>query len=303
MSKKIKQHYIPRVYLKWFQIDNDQNKNFVYCVDFSDKYNTKTRRKGINDKVFTQKKFYNDNRLNNPFAIEDVLGSYFEPQYDEIIKAISNESKISTKTVEDLITWMYISKMRSPHIRASTEGLLDFIISATNAQQKQIPTELEKKNMDENIKRTAQQVHLNLFSDSQQTQNLLDHYFNTLSTKHWRILKSMPEFPFWTNDNPGFSPNINPVFAKETPFHKVIELNSSSIIFYVLTPKYCLQITPFVAGTSPDLCALNMDIEFSQASPNLIDYINKGVFYSRYKLIISNSKELLDNCIQSQTEK
>lgn len=31
MSKKNEQHYIPRVYLKWFQIDDEKNKNFVYC--------------------------------------------------------------------------------------------------------------------------------------------------------------------------------------------------------------------------------------------------------------------------------
>ena len=299
MSKKNEQHYIPRVYLKWFQIDDEKNKNFVYCVDFSNIYNTRIQRKGINDKVFKYRKFYNDNRLADPFAIENMLGSHFEPKYDEIIRAISNESKISPTIVENLITWIYISKMRSPYIRTGSEKLLDFIISSTNAQQKQVPTEREKEEIDDYIKVGARQVHLNHFSCSEQTQNLLELYFNTLNAKHWRILKSMPEFPFWTNDNPGFSPNINPIFAQETPFHQVIELNSSSIIFYVLTPKYCLHITPFVAGTPLEVCALNMNIEFSQASPDLIDYINKGVFYSRYKLIISNSKELLDRCIQN----
>lgn len=300
MSKKIKQHYIPKVYLKWFQIDNDQNKNFVYCVDFSDKYKIKTQRKGINDKVFKQKKFYNDNRLTDPFAIENVLGSDFEPKYNSIIESISSESKITTGTVEDIMTWIYISKMRSPFLRANSERLLDFIISTTNAFKKKVPTEEEKKEIDNYIKVTARQIHLNQFSDPKQAKELLELHFNTLNAKHWKILKSTPDFPFWTNDNPGFSPNTNPMFAKDTPFHQVMELNGDSIIFYVLTPKYCLQITPFLAGTPLNICALNMDIEYVQAAPDLIDYINKGVFYSRYKLVISNSKKLLDTCIRRQ---
>src|SRR5690242_943301 len=118
MTKKIDQHYIPRVYLKWFQIDEAQNKSFVYCIDFSNKYNAKVQRKGINDTIFKQKKFYNDHRLVDPFAIEDALGKEFEPKYDSIIKAIELETAPSTQIVEDLMTWLYISKLRSPYVRA-----------------------------------------------------------------------------------------------------------------------------------------------------------------------------------------
>ncbi len=136
----------------------------------------------------------------------------------------------------------------------------------------------------------------------QQAQNLLELHFQTLNAKHWRILKSYPDFPFWTNDNPGFSPNTNPMFARDNPFHQVIELNASSIIYYVLTPKYCIEISPFEEGTPLTICALNMEIKFEQATPELVDYINQGVFYSLYKLIISNSKKMLDTCIKGKSK-
>jgi len=298
MTKKIEQHYIPRVYLKWFQIDDSFNKSFVYCIDFSNKYNTKTQRKGINDKVFKEKKFYNDNRLVNPSAIEDVLGADFEPKYETIIKAIELESPLSSETVEDLMTWLYISKLRSPYFRANSEGVFEKIISITNAYNGHVPNEEEKSEIKKYIKQQSREVHLNSFSDLKQAEKLLRLHFETLNAKHWRILKSDPEFPFLTNDNPGFSPNLNPMFAKDSPFHQVMELNGSSVIFYVLTPKYCIEITPFQEGSKLTVCALNMEIKFEQAKPELIDYINKGVFHSRYKLLISNSKKLLDRYIK-----
>ncbi|HPI40461.1 MAG TPA: DUF4238 domain-containing protein [Pseudobdellovibrionaceae bacterium] len=298
MSKQIDQHYIPRVYLKWFQIDSVENKSFVYCIDFSNKFNTKVQRKGLNDPIFKKKKFYNDSRLIDPFSIEDVLGKEFEPKYDSIIKSLEFETSPSTQTVEDLMTWLYISKLRSPYFRSNTERVLDKIISITNAYKQHVPTEKEKAEIDLYIKRKSREVHLNPFSNKKQAQELLNLHFETLNGKHWRILKSRPEFPFWTNDNPGFSPNRNPMFAKDNPFHQVMELNENSIILYVLTPRYCLELTPFEEGTPHDVCAFNMKINFEQASLELIDYINQGVFYSRYKLIISNSKELLETCVK-----
>jgi len=298
MTKKIEQHYIPRVYLKWFQIDDTLNKSFVYCIDFSNQHNTKIQRKGINDRIFKEKKFYNDNRLVDPFAIENVLGADFEPKYETIIKAIELETCPSTQIVEDLMTWLYISKLRSPYFRTNSERVLEKIISITNAYKKHIPIESEKIEIDKYIKKASREAHLNSFSDLKQAEKLLQLHFQTLNAKHWRILKSNPKFPFWTNDNPGFSPNMNPMFAKDNPFHQVMELNGSSIIFYVLTPKYCIEITPFQEGTPLTICALNMEIKFEQASPELIHYINKGVFHSRYKLLISNSKKLLDTCVK-----
>lgn len=300
MTKKIQQHYVPRVYLKHFQIDDDTNKSFVYCIDFSNKYNSKPKRKGINDKVFKEKKFYNDPRLVNPFAIEDALAEEFEPKYENIITAISKEISPSKETVEDLMIWLYISKMRSPYHRANTKRLLEWYIDITNKYKGHQPNENEKKEIENYITKTSSAVHLNSFSDMTQAEELVKLHIETLNAKHWRILISQPDFPFWTNDNPGFSPNVHPLFAKDFPFHQVMELNSNSIIFYVLTPKYCIEITPFQEGTPLTICALNMDIKFEEASPALIDFINRGVFYSRYKLLISNSKQSLDKCVKTK---
>ncbi len=298
MTKKIQQHYIPRVYLKHFQIDNTANKSFVYCIDFSNTYNVTTQRKGINDKIFKEKNFYNDNRLDYPSAIEDTLAKKFEPKYENIINAISAEVSPPKAIIEDLFTWLYISKRRSPYNRANPKRHLEFYYRIKNSYDEHTPSDDEKKEMEKYIANRSREIHLSPFSDMTLAENLIKIYTNTLNAKHWRILKSQPEVPFLTNDNPGFSPNLHPLFAKENPFHKVMEMNGNSIIFYVLTPKYCIEITPFTEETPLGICALNMNIKFEQASPALIDFINMGVFYSRYKLLISNSKKILDHCVK-----
>lgn len=298
MVKKIEQHYIPRVYLKNFQIDSGVNKSFVYCIDFFNEFNYKPQKKGINDKVFKERKFYTDERLVEPLAIENAFAHTFEPKYEEIIRQIEKEIPFSGQQVEDLMTWLFISKYRSPYMRAVIENFQTNYFKITNGYKGHHPDEKEKAEMEKYIVKSSKFMHLSPFSDTTHLQNLLKPHFEYLNAKSWRILKSTPGLPFWTNDNPGFSPNLNPMFSKDTPFHHIMELNLNSIIYYVLSPKYCLEIAPFEECSSLDLCALNMEVNFVQATTNDIEYVNMGVFYSRYKLLISNSKKLLDDYVK-----
>ncbi len=298
MTKKIEQHIIPRVYLKHFQIDEAENKSFVYSIDFSNPYNQKPQRKGLNDSVFKAKKYYNDHRLADPFSIEDVLGSGFEPMYEEIIKEIRKEQPLSRKTVEDLMIWLYISKLRSPFLRKNNEQFMRWYRDIKNGLGKRTLTAEEMIQSEDYIRTKAKEIHLNSFSDLDQANEMMKTHFNVINAKYWRVLKSLPGLPFCTNDNPGFSPNLHPVFAKDKPFHHVMELNSSSIIYYVLTPEYCLEISPFFEGTPLTVCAMNMEPKFEPAELELIEFINQGVFYSKIKLLISNSKTALDKYLK-----
>jgi hypothetical protein len=298
MSKKIQQHYIPRVYLKQFQIDAAENKSFVYCIDFSNKYNPKPQRKGINDKIFKKEKYYNDQRLADPYAIEDALSVKFESKYERIVNAISEEKSPPKEIVEDLMTWLYISKMRSPIHRANTQRFLEWFIDTNNKYRGRVPTENEKLILQQYINQKSKNVHLGTLSEIKRIEKLFSLYVNTLNAKHWKFLISQPDLPFLTNDNPGFSPNLQPLSARNFPFHQVMELNSHSTIYYVLTPKYCIEITPFTQETPLNICALNMEMIFEQAPRALIDFINKGVFYSKYKLLISNSLKPLEDFIR-----
>jgi Protein of unknown function (DUF4238) len=297
MAEKIFQHYIPRVYLKHFQIDDTRNKSFVHCIDFSNDYNTEIQRKGLNDKIFKIKKYYNDKRLEDPLAIENLFGEFFEPSYENIINEISEENPITPEIIDGLILWLYISKQRSPYLRENSKRMLGLITNTLNKYTNLELNEEGKKALEDNISKYSKQAHLNAFINSKDFMNL---YRDILLKKHWKILKSIPEFPFWTNDNPGFSPNLHPLFSETNPFHRVMEMSSDSVIYFVLTPKYCLEIMPFNEGTPRNVNAQNMSIKFEYAPLELIYYINVGVFYTIYKLLISNSKQLLETCFEKK---
>lgn len=87
-------------------------------------------------------------------------------------------------------------------------------------------------------------------------------------------------------------------FANERPYHHIFELNANSFIYFPLSPKYCLEISPFFEGTPLDICALTMKIEYEQASLELVEYINRGVFYTKSKILISKNRETLERCIR-----
>lgn len=293
---KNEQHLVPRTYLKHWRISEDEN--FVCGIDFSNKYNKDVQTFGLNDKVFKQKRYYNNNSFQNPYIIEDVLGQDIEPNYELIMSEVNSEQNLTQPIREKIMQWLYMSKMRSSYMRDNTERLANFIYKTTERCKNKILSADKEKAIEHHSKQLAKQVQLSTFTDEEQVKRLLKIFIEALNTKHWRILKSIPQFRFWTNDNPGFSPNTIERIAKERPYHPGMEMNSSSIILYPLSPKYCLEISPFKIETSLDICALTMDIKFEQASPQMIEFINKGVLHTCSKLIVSNNKEILQQYIK-----
>jgi Protein of unknown function (DUF4238) len=292
-TKPREQHHIPRVYLKQFEIDQGANKSFVYCRDFSNPYNTKVQRIGLNDRMFKLRNFYNDRRLFDPFIIERLLSTDVEPTYEGIMNTIKREEPLSVSIREDIMSWLFFTQQRSPFLRKNTKDIIRFVIDTTTQYHKRHLNGEEKQLVEKYIDQSAREIQLNGFCSSEDTDKMLMTYIETLNAKHWKILKSPQNLQFLTNDNPGFSPNLHPKFAAYRPFHPVMELNHSSIIYFVFSPQYCLEIRPFFDGTPLDICAMNMDIKYEQVAPDYIGLINEGVFYTKYKLVITNVRTML----------
>jgi len=297
MSTPKKHHIIPKVYLKQFQIDNDKNKNFVFCCDFSYKHNQKPVRIGIDHKIFKQKNFYFDKRLEDPYSIEKFLGQTFESTYNNLIEAISEEVSPPEKAVTGFMGWLFQTKLRSPALRKRIIGQLTVMYDVVINNDRIELNDGERDALNKHIEQRAKEIQLEPFSDMEKAHKILGLYITGTNVKQWRVLKSSPELRFWTNDNPGFSPNFDTKFANDFPYHDV-QFNFQSFIYFVLSPKYCLEISPFFAGTPLTVNALNMKIEFEQASSELIHFINKGVFHTKDNLLISNSlKSLNENLV------
>ncbi|MGZ3954380.1 MAG: DUF4238 domain-containing protein [Flavisolibacter sp.] len=284
---------MPRIYLKQFRISEIREGSFLYCIDFSDQYKRKIQRVGLNDRIFKIKKFYNDNRLVDPFLIEKVFAQDIEPKYEAIMNCLRDEKQIPVDIREDILSWLFFTQFRAPHVRDNINRVMSWMHEMNNKFHNQQLSAEDKELLKDYIIRSSREIHLDAFSDPKQAKELLTTHIETLNTKHWKILKSIPGHPFLTSDNPGFSPNQHEKFAAYAPFHHVMELNHNSIIYFVFSPDYCLEIRPFFEGTPLDVCALNMDIKFEAVSKDYIDYINAGSYYSKYKTLISNSKDAI----------
>ncbi len=295
-SKKNEQHIVPRTYLKHWRIGEGQN--LVYIINFRDRYRTGVQTVGLNDKVFKQRKYYNDSSFANPYVIEEMLGEDFEPTYEIIMSEVKLEQSLSESTRQLVISWLYTAKMRSPVMRANPERLFNFVSKTQERWGGKKLTQEEEQAIEQKARRVAKKIQLSALTDRGQVQSLLWMFVETLVNKRWRILKSRPGYEFWTNDNPGFSPNMSERFKERVPYHHVMEMNAGSIIFFPLSPTYCLELTPFEEGTPLEVSGATMEIEFEQAPLTLIDFINKGVFYTRYNLVVSNKRELMERCIK-----
>lgn len=295
-------HVVPKVYLRQFLIDGGKGGRFVWCYDFSNQYERRPRRLGINHKVFKSADYYTDPRYSDPHVFEKgLLGGLIEPMYHQIMTEVNSE-RLPRLARENLLNWLSVAKFRSPFMREHVKRFMQQYYNLANRMTGRNLTPEQEAALQRHIAQASKEVQLDAMTDSEVAVKRTQDTFAILNAKHWRILRSSSQIPFWTSDNPGFSPNMDPRFAVERPFHHVMELNADSVIYYVLSSRYCLEIEPFRQGTplTEEWCALNMDITFEDASPEEIDFINRGTFHTRHKLLISDSKELLDRCIGAE---
>lgn len=298
MSRPKHQHYVPKVYLRQFLENNGSGGSYVWCYDFSNKFESRPRRLGIDDKVFTEVDYYTDSRYTDPLVFErSLLAGFHEPTYVDIMRDVLRE-QMTPATVEALMNWLSLSKSRSPIMRELPRYWMESYYRIAHKMQGIALDDAEQQRLKEHIEATAKRAQLDSMSDSEQAIERMQDHIATLNAKQWRVLRSHPDMPFWTNDNPGFSPNMHPAFAVDRPFHHTMELNAGSEIYYVLSPKYCLEITPFFAGTPLTVCALNMEIPFEDATPMMVDFVNQGVYHTRHKLLIADRKKIFDRCLR-----
>lgn len=285
-NKKTKQHIVPVTYLKHWKISHDES--FVFGIDFKNKYNKRIQKLGLKNKIFTEKNFYNDSYFEDPYAIEDLLGENIEPIYDKIMKEVFEERNLSQDIIGEIIAWLHYSYIRCSSIRENLEEKLNYmtvLVSKLNGL-KEAKIGYEKFN-----KKFARDSHLGLFRDTERSKGIAILLF-----KQWRILKSDPLLEFWTNDSPGFSPNLIQKFASDGPYHSIMQMNPESIVYYPLSPKYCLEIKPY----DESILASNKEqiVKYEQASFELIEYINKGTLFTTNKVLVSKSKKSLELCVK-----
>ncbi|GAB3716345.1 hypothetical protein GCM10027592_57570 [Spirosoma flavus] len=278
-NKPKQQHYIPRTYLNQFRIAEVEG-SFTYCYDLSNKYRKNIQKIGLNHATFKRNKYYHHSSLIDPYSIETAF-SEIENDYNRIIEVISSEKTIGTETVELLIEWIFVSRMRSPLIRNNIENKL-LLLNAFN------------KNTDyQSIIEESKIEHLSIFFDPHKFSSTMWPFISGINAKNWKILAAPNGYSFLGCDNPGFLLNANPETYKKELFKQFIEVDADSLIYFVLSNKYCLEICYFEQGTPLDKCAMNMAIEFEEISVWHLDLINHGTFFTAVDVVFCDNREQL----------
>lgn len=294
MSIPKKQHYIPKTYLRQFA--ENGNSSFVWVLNLKNKYKKHPERLGVNHKVFKLTDYYTSKSFEDPYWLEKTFSKKIENYYPRIIDELKKEDQISESIREDILLWVFSSQLRSPIFRDNFNRIGNWTLKMKSILQKDNVYNDHQKEIEEYLNKMAKQSHINSFGRKE----VVEIFARELINKRWTIFKPPAGFKFWTNDNPGFSPNLNPQFQEETPFHHHFELNQNSVCYFVLSSDYCIQFTPFLEDDPIEMNGYNMTIEFHVADEFILNQIMKGTFHTAYKLVIADNKSILETLISKK---
>lgn len=288
MSNYLRQHILPKTYLKYFSKDNSGKGIFTIDLSLQD---NKVQIKNQGDRIFWRKNYYTDGRFEDKFVIEKSL-SIIESSYNKIIDSINKEeTKISSVVRNNLIRWIIYSKLRSPIIRVDYErktrfkkSFADLVSNESDSRYQIILDQLD---------RHSKEYHLDHFFDLE----LFEKSFNDLAmcalTKHWEILIAPQTMNFWTSDNPGFT-----IFADRyektgftIPYPFFNKTTFDSHHFFPLTNKYCLELVPYEKGSKINLDLSDELVEYKKINDENCNKINQFTAMTACDfLIVDNSQ-------------
>lgn len=300
MAKSIHQHIVPKVYLKYFS-DN----NFVHVVNFKDPFRKNIQRKGIGDKVFCRKKYYDFPNKHESQYVEDQL-SGFEGYYNEVVKRLTDRSNLGYDTKQLIINWLHVSKIRNTHLREHMSELIGWVertkyglVHGAEAMRQREAEFARQGSIGGKL------FQLENFINEKSHNEIKQQYSFDLLKKEWTILVSKQQ-NFITNDNPGFSYTLNPDWMRlgYSPLTKVFNLSDRGLVthFFPLAPTLCLMTKPFPWTEHTTEKEIEEDvlrnIAFDEAATAFVDLINKATIECANGLLIARDKADIEKYIE-----
>jgi len=287
-DKPENQHDVPSTYLRRFAIDSSDSgkKKMVNCLRIHHK--KKIEEKSVEANFFKNRNFYTIEG-DNPFLIEDIFANIIEPSYNDIFGEISKEKNLSEDVRGKMILWLWFSKFRNIHQRRIIEQHIDFHNSINSKYALDFPKDITKEGIDNIQKEYSKNLHIKGLFD----EKIMQKFIEGMAVKDWIILKSSANNKFITNDNPGFSVNIEKGKPDYNSINVQFATNRAATNYYPISPDYCLMINPLLEA-SLDLSLLNLKIRYVEANESHIDFINMTTYLQLRKYCIANEKKYLE---------
>lgn len=274
----MKQHFVPKTYLKHF---SKEGNGLGLHVLYNHQHDNKIRKKDFGDSMFTGDNFYDSSEYLNPKELELIFGRVHEPKYNGIVEALCKEENITDRQIKtDILEWVFFLKVRSVSWREKSRIEL-------NARGIKLDFDSEALRED----------HLKVFTDVSRLNKIITHYVNVYTAKRWTVLKS-PKGLFWlTSDNPGFSINLDDydeAGQDVIPNPYCTDLGYDTVLYFPLTKDYCLQIGPFLKEDDVHLNSYNTPIKFIPTTESNFRCINFWTFVTQQKFVVACDPESLE---------
>ncbi|MCC6448431.1 MAG: DUF4238 domain-containing protein [Chitinophagaceae bacterium] len=290
-NQPVLQHDLPATYLRRFAIDpnNKKLRSLIWCFrKVHDKY--MIEQKSVTSNLFTTENFYTVDSDEDPFAIENFFAKEVEPRFEMIMKEISKEKDLTRECRTNIILWLHYNKLRNSFNRNHIQKMYDMSSMVSLVPKigikgfNELKPELDKHNL-----QNAKHIQFSSFIDK----NLLETFEKGISAKHWLFLKSPNDTPFLSSDNPGFSVHIEEDEINFKTLSPSFSTNAAATNYFILSPQYCLVISPFYKDTPIEINSSNQVMEFKKIGQQHLDIINFCTIRTFSKYLISNKEEML----------
>lgn len=225
MDNKVKlQHYVPKVYLKNFSIEN-KGKFYLRCFD---KQTEEIFSVNI-EKIAYDKEFYDsldEDQITEKF-LRDIETEFGKAISDLITK--KNLNNLDKNKSESIAKFVSIQMLRTKETRlifkqASEQFLKKFNEELSDKLRKEVEGSMKKENL--------RKSHRKLILEGHET------FENIIKRMKWILIENKSNFPFWTSDSPAVEYNS----INHFPYGNLGLTKLGIEIHFPLTPKLCLII-------------------------------------------------------------
>lgn len=184
----MKQHYIPKFYLKNFSHSSET----IYCYD---KIKEKSFKANLSD-IAHENFFYDVSEL-SPATVEKNMAKkeeMFAKVFAYLIQLKSMEH-IRSDTREVIFLFLATQLLRTKEFRSDIKNTYEQMINLLAKESGiKIPENLQVYITDDSAKR----MHLDMLLDP----NVVFYFAKTLGSKIWTVIENTTDDPLWTSDHP-----------------------------------------------------------------------------------------------------